>query len=429
MSNTIKVLIDAGAGATDFGPLGEGVLDDLSLTPAGPGVNGSARLLLRKAAGGYSATLLDHAHVQIMETNAAGTVIVRRLFGGFLDTRVFKGEMGTNLKDYDLECVDYNVLLDQLVGGASVEGVPETITLAADSFAAQVADLWDQLQNFGGSPAAGIDATTYVADLYPTMPAASFLGLTGREMMQALCNTAQSLDPTLRPRFFMGYDETFGNSGFGPPCVNVYDAALTPPAALTISDVGPFDSTTRPWFDYENTLDGTRLANWRQGTYTGGGVVVADVATTSADNPFSGHGGWADKPVALETGDATEAQAQIDRITAQTANVRQTVRGTTDGWLRPGDMAEVEWALDAFAGDVLRNTGTDVTYRPIPAPTDAPLYTVNLGQRKLLLNEEGDTGLDAPPVDGDLVPPLPPAAAPTVESNTYSDVTNDVTLV
>ena len=189
---------------TDFGEAGEGVLVSLSVTPAGPGIRGTARIVLRKAAGGYAAVLKDRAEVQIYSAESTTGVISRRLFGGFIAARSTGGIVGTNLKVWNVDCVDYNLLLDQLVGGASIEGTPETISVAADNFDAQITDLMDQLQNYGGVPTAGIDAVSQVVDLYATMPAASFLGLSARQMIQDRCNTAQGLDSALRPRFFIG---------------------------------------------------------------------------------------------------------------------------------------------------------------------------------------------------------------------------------
>jgi hypothetical protein len=271
------------------------------------------------------------------------------------------------------------------------------------------------VEAYGGSPVATIDAATGVSSLYATMPAASFLGKSLREMIQDRCNVAQGLSSALRPRFFIGLDDTAGATTFGPPMLNTYDGALSPAASATLSDVGPWSGTTYPIYEYEDALDGTRVVNRRQGTYAGGGAVVG-----SADNPYSGHAKWADVPVALDTGDATVAQAEIDRIVAQTANVRQSIRVTTNTWIKPGVTVAVHWALDGLAGTLFRVVGVDIEWPPVQSPTANARYTLTLGQRRLLLNEEGDEGVDVPPADGDNVAPIPPNS-PTVVQNLWRE--------
>ncbi len=299
MAEVLKVIING----TDFGSAGEGILVGISVTAAGPGVRGTARVTLRKGGGGYASVLKDKAEVKAFSCDSVTGVISRRLFGGFVAGRRTSGVIGTNLKVWFVDCVDYNLLLDSLVGGASVEGTPETIVVASASFATQVADLVDQLQNYGGVPTSGIDAVSQVVDLTAGDPlaAVSFLGQSLRAMLQDRYNAAQVQKPALRPRGFIGVnngDSVSGPTDFGPAMLYVYDGAASPTISHTLSDVGPWTGSTHPIYDYEDDLDGTKLANYRQGTYAGGGAVTADVASTSEVNNYIGHEGWADVPVA-----------------------------------------------------------------------------------------------------------------------------------
>ncbi len=405
-------------GFNDFGPAGFNALIGVTLTPSGPGKIGSCKLTLQKAGGGY--VFANMIEVQVYETDGSGTV-VWRWFGGFVTRVTTRRIAGTNLKIYELDCQDYNLLLQTLVCDAKT-----TLVLSADTFVNQVADLFTQLTT-GASK--GIDATSGVADILPavTLPDVHARGKTAAVILDRIFSNVRLEDSTIRPAAFLGLDATNGLAGnFGLPTLQIYDRAAPPSATVTLTDE---NSTIRQEGGFVRTLDAAKLVTHRQVIVTQtGGVHDAADATAAAlyPNPYDPDGYWHDVPVedteSITDADAIAlAQAAVQKV----SNPRETIQLTTTERVRPGDFVSVTWTLEGLAAAVYEVVETNVEFE---AKNPArPVYHITLGARKRSLGETDDDSISVPPVIYDHVPPDQPAT-PTY-TTTYNRATNTSTVV
>ncbi len=324
-------------GGTDYGPSGEHALRTLRLTPAAHGEVGAATILL---GGSEAFPLANKQEVLVYETNDEGN-IVYRWFAGFVarvKTTVVKGN---GERVWLLQCEDWNVLLDRLVGRAAAA---QEIRVTAGDFDAQVLSVVTQLQD---GAAQGIDASSGVANLAAGLPAQTFRGMSLRAMLAALGEAARRQDGALRPRFYLGYD-TAMTAEFGPPVLQAYDYAVAGALAdWTFSDApGPGEQPFLGTFMREQ--DATRLVNYQQTFIPNNGLVsTASDAQSRADypNPYSAQNSWAREPRSdRRSSDGTQAQAFADSLIAESAQPTEVVQFSTDQRVRPGDFADVTMA-------------------------------------------------------------------------------------
>jgi hypothetical protein len=209
---------------------------------SGPGANGSAKIRLRKQ-GGFSG-LYPWQEIHLYEGSFAGTTetVTHRWFGGFI-IKIDEEEVigtavnaGGRLVTYDLECVDYNILLDTFMANAEYQ--QRIQQYGQTTLPTQLDYIWRQLTTHG-TVSSTIDAATEVAlagnmsDFPIIGTGRGYAGVTAREIMDERMSEYQRLFPTTRPRYYMGMTDT--GSSFGSPTLHVYDGALTSSPAYTFS--------------------------------------------------------------------------------------------------------------------------------------------------------------------------------------------------
>lgn len=407
-------------------------LKQIDVEPGGDGLVGQGRLYLDELAGGLDIRTIHDVRVWVT-FNAAGAGIAPagRLFGGHVNNRD-TGNVGTT-KIWALNCWDYNIILDRTVRDAAPA---KSIVLTAGTFAAQITQLAQSIQrNGGGAVNTEIDSTTGVANLYATMPAVTYEG--GHKWgwyIQQLCNTAQALSPTLIPHFYMGVGAGFGSTeSFGTPVLYVYNGAALPAIGVSFSDVvaggrkGIFGT-------FRRVTDATTTIQRRQVFLGDDHTVVTSLNSASQvlyPWPYINHGGAANTgyimdEVGEDNDSATFAQAQValDRRNAAESVPVDSFEFETEERVQPGDMIGLGWALEGIADDT--------PYRVVKVQTvvEAPEVIVSkltVNSRRLGLFDDGQA-VFAPPVEGDPVPPLPPAAF-TLTSNVYDSSTGRSVMV
>lgn len=398
-------------------------LKNLSVEPGGDGVVGVARLSFDQQAGGLD--LRDMMNVRVWQTfDAAGAGIAERgrLFGGRVNLRA-TGNIGTT-KTWQLGCWDYNVLLHKIVRDAAPA---MAVVLSAGTFATQIATLIQSIQrNTHPSVNTEIDASSQVADLYPTMPAVTYPG--GHKLgwyIQQLCSTVNLLDDSIIPHFYMGVDTTFGvGDAFGNPLLYIYDGALTPSLVFSLSDTAPAGGRKGVFGTFKRATDAKAISQRRQARWSNLYYTAQDsVSQSTYPNPYINHGGAADTGywmneviVDTQSVSAAEAQANIDRTVRAEANPVDSFEGIeTEERVLPGEYVGLGWTLESIAEDTPYLVAK-VTTRI--EPSEVLVSTLTLNARRIGLFPNG-TQIFARPVEGDLIPPLPPASA-SVTSNTFN---------
>lgn len=374
----------------------------MTLRPSGQRAVGVSTLDLAKEAGGLT-YIRNMAPVEIYEL--AGGNVTKAWFGGFVSMRD-TGNVG-DFKLWQLDCQDYNVLLDTLWGGAAVS---EEIVIAPGLTIPQWLDsMIDQLTTGATST---IDVSTHVEDLLApaTLPFARFSGKSLRMMLQHLVKEIRLLDPTLHPGFHLAPSSNVPRASFGGPCLYFYDRAATPTPSFVYSDnpgVGEY-----PFYgEISRKDDATRMRQWQQSqwlTNTEYQVFTASDATsiTTYPNPYSKSGGWEEGPIwDRESANSTDAQAVIDDEVERKKNPRETVTFEVQEDVLPGMYIELNNTLESWSGEIKQivEVEVDLTSDPI-----TPSYQITCGSRKLRFGDEEDDDIEAAPVEGDNLNPLPP---------------------
>lgn len=387
----------------------------LTVSPTGPGTVGRGDLMLDKQAGGLTITNMMPVELYI-PFNAAGAGVAARgrLFAGFVSNRA-TGTIGTT-KLWQLACQDWNLILD----GVKRDAAPAyEVNVSADDFAGQIQQVVDILQfNGTGTVNTSIDASTRVANLVTsTMPALVLPpGKKLRYYIQQICNSAVAIDPTINPRFFIGTSDTFGiGDVFGVPHLDIYDGNLTPSPSFTFDEDNIYGQFSR-------VLETSQIVQRLQSIWGPGSVATYEESASQVlyPNPYINHGEtgntgfWMSEPIAdTESTNSTEAEAKLERIVKAKAYPRETISFATYSYVRVGDVVELSWDTEGLANVIKRVVGVTYTMDGLDL-----FVQVTLNARRLLLGEEGDEGIDAPPEEGDPVPPSPPGT-PTSTYNRY----------
>lgn len=388
-------------------------LKRLQVSPGGDGRPGSATLTLDKQAAGL--TITPRMVVNVWETfdgagNGVGTR--GRLFGGIVKTRD-TSSIGTT-KVWVLECDDFNIIgTSGLVRDAQAA---KAITLTAGTFLAQVTQLTDIIQKNGAASVNTPLSMSAVNNLYASMPAVTYEG--GHEYfwyLGQLCAKAVELSPALRPTFFLSTEITVGGSEvFGPPTLWVLDKAAPPSAAFVFTDTVPPPGGEYNMFDFKRKSATNEMVQ-RQQIITPTQVLTGfnSGAALTYKNPFINHGlagnagAWMDVPISnAQVTDNTAAQALIDRKVESAGYPRDSYTLLTDQRPRIGEWVSVTNALEGMAGVLLQVVETEyIIEPPLVIETRA-----TLNARRLRLGQSAQDDVYAPPVEGDRVPPLPPAS-------------------
>lgn len=397
------------------------------VAPTGASAIGSANFFLDKQAGGLD--IKNMMRVQwYFPFNAAGAGVAARgrIFDGVITNRDTSAKGTTKL--WRLTCTDMNLLFKALVRDASYL---KRVILDPGSFADQVLQLLETIQfNDLGSVATAIDASTYVANLYPgTMPALNLdSGHDLRYYLDAVYASARALDPAINPRDYMGTSTTFGvGDVFGPPCLVVYDGNLEPAASFT------YDESNITFDTFRRVTDSTRMVQRRQSIY-GIGIVATYEEPDSQDdypNPFINHGRtgdtgyWMAEPIKdTESTTLAQAEARLARQVRPNSFPRETIEFVpiegTD-WVKPGDILDISWDLEGLANVIKRAAATSYVFEE----PDKLVTTVQANARILRLGEEGEDDILSPPEEGDPVPPAPPTSV-VVGAGVYDPQTGHV---
>jgi hypothetical protein len=412
MASTFKCVI----GGTDYGPLGENAVTGFSATPSGPGKTGTCTVRIVKAGGGgYTITPMMEIQAYMTYDGASGVAADGRLFGGWLTHRKTSQVIGTTLKVWDLTFSDDNLLLDTIVRDAADS---KEINLSADTFADQVLALITEIQeNNIAAPDRIFDAVSGVVDLTSSMPAQILpAGKTLRWYIQALCDTAQGVDSGLRPRFHLGRGTTSGvGDTFGDVVVHIYDNAAaslaSPQYTFSTAPTGA-EKSVMAW---DRDVDATRLVSRRQLISPIGTIFTGADATAAAtySNLYINHaidtdeGHHMAEPIsAPDDSSSSEWQDAIDKAVASTANPRESIRIRTRQPVAVGSVQAFTSALEGLSAQAYRVM--DVQYDYPTNDPDVPFVDITLGLRRLQWFEEGDEGIDVPPVASDIVPPAVP---------------------
>lgn len=394
----------------------------LTVSPTGPGTVGRGDLLLDKQAGGLTITNMMPVELYI-PFNAAGAGVAARgrLFAGFVSNRS-TGTIATT-KLWQLACQDWNLLLDKIIRDAAPA---YTVSITADDFAGQIQQVVDILQhNGGGTVNTSIDASTKVNNLVTsTMPALTLPpGKKLRYYIQQVCNSAVAIDGAINPRFFIGTSDTFGiGDVFGVPHLDIYDGNLTPSPSFTFDEDNIYGNFNR-------VLETTQIDQRAQSVWGPGSIATYEESASQVlyPNPYINHGEtgntgfWMSEPVAdTESTNSTEAEAKLERIVKVKAYPRETISFATYEYARVGDVVDLSWDLEGLANVIKRVVGVTYTMEGLDL-----FVQVTLNARRLLLGEEGDEGVDAPPEEGDPVPPN----APGTPTSTYNRYDTSIGLV
>jgi hypothetical protein len=417
-------------GGTDYGPTGLDLVQfpgGLQLEQAGRNRIGTATIRLAADAANAIA-ILDKDEVQIYLSGGTPQC----LFGGFVSHRATYREKGTSQEFWEIQCQDYNLLLDTVVGQAAAA---QAVNVSAGNFADQIADLVLGIQQ--GSvvlnPAKLINtalssSTGYVEELIvstTTLPAFSSKGESLRQAIDRWLQTnvvPEYLLPALRPHYHLALLP----NGVGVECCLVmYDAANAPAATKVFSDtpgVGEHEI-----YSFRRVRDGSSLAE-RQQTFYGDPLLqvltYADTAATAAPNPYIHHGRtgskgyWMDVPDSdRESPNVPAAENRLEALVLAKSQPRETIELVEDGvFVRPGETVTVDFSSEGLLTDY-SVVGVGVEYI---TPSNIRYHlTLGLPQRELL---EGAQGIQGPPVEIDIIPPDPPTSFALV-SNLYNPLT------
>src|SRR5690348_13318657 len=134
---------------------------DLELEPAGPGKVGTGTLRLLVP----GSSIIDRQTVKIWRVDSGGHLL-ERYFGGYVGG-AGTGRLGrsssSTVKTWEIPLQDYNLAGKRIVADLDVSGTGPTI--AANTFAHQIADAALQWQEFGGTPSVYIDTASKVVNL------------------------------------------------------------------------------------------------------------------------------------------------------------------------------------------------------------------------------------------------------------------------
>lgn len=389
------------------------------VNPGGDGVIGSATIYLRQEAGGLDIRTMDLVQlwVPFNTTTNAGIAAKGRLFGGHVMKRATTNVGTTKL--WTLSCADFNVILKRSYRRASTVNA---VTLVADTLDNQIQELFDILQ---GPTSVQIDVVSGVA-LTTAMPAVSYPGGHKWEWyLQSLLRQAHIEDPAVFPAYYMGMGTTFGAlDTFGPPMLNVYDAASPPASVVAFSDTPT--GAEKSVFEYlTRDTDATALGQTQQSWYRGLVFSASDTASITAyPNIYDDSGtGWVDSEVINDTtsGSDAEALAAVEALVRAKGAPRDGFKWVTYERLIPGEYVDLKWDLEGIPS---------MTQYRVAAATfeweepNVIKTTLTINTRRLGLFDDGTTGFFAPPIEGDNVPPLP-AADFTVASNVYNQATGE----
>lgn len=354
------------------------------------------------------------------------------LLGGFIESVAYETVKTSNPNNAytvaTLTCVDYNTLLDHVVPDGSQTAI---LTIAAGTFAAQVADAVQQMQENGnGTVSRAIDTSSRVTNLTgaTVLPAFTIQGESLRQVMRRLCATAQEDTPALRPRFGIMLDDD-GAAGV-MVAMAVWDGAVPPSSMLTFSYTPT--GAERGVISIGRVLDGNMpLLNTRQSTYLEEGQVnLFTYENTASEATYfnrylntgltGNKGGWTLPPLDdSNSSNSAEAQALLTQSVDGVAYPRETINVTYDKpvtdatFLSPGRGATLIWPPFGInsPGTLYEVSAVSVSF---PKPQD-PLYerlTVTLGLPLLELFEDGQTGSARAPIIGKPKLPAPVWDAP-----------------
>lgn len=398
-------------------------LKGLDVVPGGDGNVGSGRLYLNQEAGGLDLRPMQLVQVWKTHTGDAGIATKGRIFGGHINVRN-TGNVGTT-KLWALNCWDHSILLHKLVRDRQPA---LAVVLTADTFGAQISTLIQQIQRNGGaSVRTAIEATIRVADLYPTMPAVTYPG--GHKLgwyIQQLCDTVHLLDDTIFPHFYMDVSNSYGIlESFDTPYLVVFDGAQLPAASHSFSDV--VAGGRKPIFGtFKRVTDATAMSQRRQSRFGSGLVVTSENNVSQAlypceyinhgDDPGGNSGKWMNETFEdSESVSFAAAQARIDAIVASESTPRETFEFETPERVLPGETIGLGWSLDGIADD------TEYTVAKVQVkiePPDVLWSKLTVNARRIGLFDN-NLSVFAAPIEGDDIPPLPPASA-SVTSNTFN---------
>lgn len=391
-------------------------LVSLRATGSGETTLGTATLEL-EAQGGGGLSIINMMEVRVYRVDDPTGHLTERIFGGFAIIRNTSNIATT--KTWTLDCQQYSLLLDTLVGGA--DEVDE-IVVDAGTFRQQVQSATAQVQAFGtraGSYTA-IDTDLFVANLHPeiTLGKQTFRGKSLREMLQAICVALRLVVPAVYPRLFIDLGDEVGAVPFGGPYLKVYDRAATPAIAARFSDA-PVDEDERYMYPVAARKDDStgqrteRELIWGEGKVNTGAV---EDAITTYPNPYSNTRAWRTTPLTdsqVSTND--EAQALVDRAALASAYPRESVPFVTNTLLRPGQYVVVTNTLEGWAGFAFEVAAATGDYSE-PLET---WYSVTLGARPWKLGEKPGDDILSPPEEFDRIPPHRPIWEDTPTSDSW----------
>ena len=385
-----------------------------SLKPSGPGSVGLATITIEKDAGGLVIRNKQVAKLwQAFDDLGNGVAQKGRYLIGIVDGKLTTSV--TNIKQWQLQVVDCNILLKQLRIDAQDSAA---ITIPGGSFATQIRLLVEALQYQGqGTVQIPIDAFSFVADLVPTgMPAYTAKGKTLGQCLLEICQNAVTINTALRPLFYIGTDTQTWGAGevVGGPKLHVYDGALMPAPLYTFSDnpTGSqryrFGSITRKW-------ESASLATRAQSVYGPNNQIAtyADYgAGVSYPNPFINHGlplnaGHWQQDLKKDTTALTNvvAVANLQSGINTTRFPREIYEHGADVIVLPGDVVT---EIDSLEEGLSLGVNYRVVQSGIRVGRDTePECRIVLNSRRLELLENG-TEVLARPVEGDNAPPFAP---------------------
>lgn len=409
-------------GGVDYGPLGLNLLvraNGLSVNPSGDSSVGTGRVRLYQDGGG--ADIVNQMYAEIDEFDAATNRVTWRHFCGFVNRRGTGRLTGTNTKTWDIDFQDVNLELYALVTRADWGGA---IHIPAGGFVAQVAAVFAHF--FTGLATRSIDATSYVADLIPghTLAAATYQGQDAISMLQDIFTRAQAINPDLRPTAMITPDPLvpgIAGAGFGPPVLQVFDAAAPLVVEARFSDVP--DGTHHAILvapEFKRIVESSKLVQWQQAIDEATGTIYTGTDPASIalyGNPFDKDNAWKAKPVKIPKDLATFGArlAWINRRVLSKSRPRETLAFATFTPVRPGAIVAVTWSLDGLSEQVYVVASVTVNFA-IPR---RPVYVVQLGARLLRLGDKDSDPIYALPHEGDTTAPDPPSSL-ALASNAFN---------
>lgn len=380
---------------------------DVRPKPTGPRLQGACPINIMKPGGGL-ATILPMARVQVGR-KVSGSFSERQ-FQGVVIHRKTVQVVGSNILLYDLKCADLNI-----IGRRTVTPTSFVLNVPAGHYNTQVASVVAAVQGAYGGTWEGIDATSFVGDLWPTMPAFHLEG--GHRLDWYLDQldkmVIQLSSGAIQPKHYYTSDPTAGPADFGGVILVYYDDN-SPGAVIDILT----DTNGKIRRRWERDVAAEGYYYRRQGTW-GGGNTVTGLGPNNFVNPWCA-GGWAEEAIALQVNDAASAQALIDEDVRTLGALVQTFRMSVAGLPLPGDTNKLTLTLDAISNQLVRVAEANQVY--LGNRTEKPETNIVLGSAPRRLgdpNSPGSGGISF----GDGVPPVPPAVQPGVVRNYYDPAT------